>query len=160
MNSKYRKAITSCAILLGSISGHQVVSQQPFPRDRTKAVPTLLPDTATRQKVRSIRAAQVVKMSFFGPSLGRWENNPLDIRDSRLVRRFLEALNHAKSPYLGTADRADTLLIYTKSLKKGDYPLRFDYNPKSPASCYGVEFYNIVKKLNDKHQVRHIKSDS
>lgn len=138
---------------LGSVGCHHVISPQAFLHNdrlsQVRASGALLPDMGTRQQIKTVQAAQVTKMVFYGPDYLRFENDPIIITNPKKIRQFLLALSHAEAPYLGTADQADTLLIYTKSCRTSRDALRFNFYPRFASRCYGQEFYRVLHTTHE-----------
>ena len=142
-----------CLVALDYARAH-AEEQHPTSPYRAFTHPTffmrLVPCIATRAQVKALHPKQIVKLSVYGPDYLHFENDPIEIKDHKIINQLLEALKHAEIPdNIGTANQADTILIYVKPLKKSDDPLQFQFNPRVPASCFGPLFFQALRHIKE-----------
>jgi len=110
------------------------------------------PDAQTRALVRNLQPDQVTKMEITGPLYFRFENDPIKIMDKPTIKIYLDALKHAQIMTgvgaIGLADKGCQFQIYTKeTVKRHEYPILLNYNPRTPYECFGPEFYRAISRV-------------
>lgn len=105
----------------------------------------MTPDRRTREVARRIREGDLRFMRFYGVGFGRFANDPLEVKDAKLMRTILQALREAMArPELQFANRADTLEVHLRSRRE---PIVLSFNAKITVDAFGPKFQQALRQV-------------
>jgi hypothetical protein len=111
----------------------------------------LVPYTRVRAMAEKIDPDNVLRLRFYGPDLSHTEaQDPFDVTDPDLIRRFVEALRSAEGEELPLLNWADTLVIQLKTPgPDGRDTHKMHFDGSTVGGSYGPAFYRLLGVLED-----------
>ena len=112
---------------------------------------SMIKDHTTRKLAKKININDITELRFYGIHMNTFENNPIIVKNRKVVYTFLHALRNSYNRHLELANRVDTLEIHLKKSKghpNVHTPIILNFNLKNTVDCFGPEFQKAALALS------------
>ena len=138
-------------LALGISSGMWKFSFADQANNRPVIPQNMIKDHTTRKLAKKININDITELRFYGIHMNTFENNPIIVKNKKVVYTFLHALRNSYNRHLELANRVDTLEIHLKKSKghpNVHTPIILNFNLKNSEDSFGPEFQKAAQALS------------